>query len=383
MIKKSVQLIEYQLNKALEHDIKSKLFYISDQIVDFEIILGDHYIEKINFMLQKDIDIAKKLDCLIKNDIQNIPIIKDKILWESIKRTNTYFKLYQEMINQKIIYECGYGRIAIGEPLISLIEYLDGKLKYFYITELGAQEYVYPTLIDIDTIKKCGYLNNSPNMIFFIQHLHNDIGDYMDFKREYSNHNRIDKNFLGELKYCLPPTMCYHTYKQLEGTTIDNTVYTSKGKSFRYENKYASTLERLWDFTIRETIFFGSYSFVTDVKNKILGFAQKMVNELKLIGFCSNANDLFFFDEQAAYKTKYQKALNSKIELRLNINDEKSIAIASFNFHDSFFCDNFNIKNDNTSEFVSGCTGFGLERFAYAFICQHGLDQTKWPIKIT
>lgn len=382
MIYKKVELQQYKLDKKLESEIRSKLFYISEQIEDFTINLGSEYIDSITFNLLREIDIQKKVELFIKEDISKIKINKDKILWESSADANTYYEIYDELVQKGIIHEYGKGRVAISEPLIKLKNYFDKRIKDFCVNELNAKEYIYPTMIDVDTIKKCGYMNSSPHMMFFINHLHNDMESYLDFKEKYKKSGIIDKKNISDIQYCLPPTMCYHTYRQLEGKEISDSVYTAKGKSFRYENKYANSIERLWDFTIRETVFFGSYEFVNSTKKKIIAFAQKLVEDVKLVGRLKNANDPFFIDEQAAYKAVYQKALNSKIELRLNIGKEKDIAVASFNFHDNFFCRNFDIKKQGEGEFVSGCTGFGLERLVYAFLCQYGLEESEWPISI-
>ena len=382
MVTKIIDLSNYKLHKALSNEIKSKLFYISDEIINFDIYIGLEYIENITFYMEKDVNIENKLEILIKHDLKSAQIINDKILWQSDKKADCYYDLYEKMKQSEMIHEYSYGFVALSEPLISLMNYIDEKIKKFCVLDLQAVEYLYPTMIDMKTVDKCGYMNNSPHMLFFINQLHNDIDNYVSFKKSYNKNKTINKTFLKNIDYCLPPTMCYHTYRQLEGKKINNSIYTSKGKSFRYENKYANTIERLWDFTIRETVFFGSYAFVSEIKNKIMEFVRNLVNELNLTGFCRNANDPFFMDENAAHNAKFQKKLNSKIELCLNIQTNKTIAVGSINYHDSFFCRNFDIKKDGEGEFVSGCTGFGLERFAYAFICQHGFDINQWPINL-
>jgi seryl-tRNA synthetase len=67
-----------------------------------------------------------------------------------------------------------------------------------------------------------------------------------------------------------------------------------------------------------------------------------------------------------------------KYELRLKVTSDRTIAAASFNFHDHFFGEQFNIKRGETEWMTTGCVGFGIERLAYAFISQHGLDEVHW-----
>jgi hypothetical protein len=57
--------------------------------------------------------------------------------------------------------------------------------------------------------------------------------------------------------------------------------------------------------------------------------------------------------------------------------------VASFNFHERFFGESFGITlPDGVTTPFSGCAGFGLERFAFALVCQHGVDVEQWPAEI-
>jgi seryl-tRNA synthetase len=57
--------------------------------------------------------------------------------------------------------------------------------------------------------------------------------------------------------------------------------------------------------------------------------------------------------------------------------------VGSFNFHERFFGESFGITSAGGEGPVhTACAGFGLERFAYAFLCQHGLDPSGWPREV-
>ncbi len=74
-----------------------------------------------------------------------------------------------------------------------------------------------------------------------------------------------------------------------------------------------------------------------------------------------------------------QRLLELKYEIQLDIAPADSISIASFNFHERFFGDSFGITLPDASSTFSGCVGFGLERLAFALVCQHGVDPAGWP----
>jgi seryl-tRNA synthetase len=175
--------------------------------------------------------------------------------------------------------------------------------------------------------------------------------------------------------------MCYHTFNQYAGgrLAIPVAVVTARGKSFRYEGRYHASLERLWDFTIREIVFLGERAEVLACRQRFLERAVELVERLGLSGRCEVATDPFFGAADSADRTSAQRLLELKYELRLDVAPDSTIAVGSFNFHDQHFSTAFGITGRDGELLWSGCVGFGLERLAYAFVCQYGLDQSGWP----
>jgi hypothetical protein len=155
-------------------------------------------------------------------------------------------------------------------------------------------------------------------------------------------------------------------------------VVTSRGKSFRYESRYHRSLERLWDFTIREIVFMGERESVLAARQEFMLLTFDLVDQLELAGHCEVGNDPFFCTDDSAHKAWSQRLLELKYELQLEVEAGRTIAAASFNFHDDFFGSSFGITQGEG--FVhTACVGFGLERLLYAFLCRHGLDSRQWP----
>jgi hypothetical protein len=176
--------------------------------------------------------------------------------------------------------------------------------------------------------------------------------------------------------------MCFHTYHQLAGRPLaaPSLVVTSRGKSFRFESRYRRSLERLWDFTIREIVFLGPRDFVLAGRRRLMELTFGLIESLQLGGRCEVANDPFFVDDGTAGRVWSQRLFELKYELRLPIGAGADLAAGSFNFHECFFGDSFAIASPGGDGPVyTGCAGFGLERFAFAFLCQHGLDPAGWP----
>lgn len=390
-MKKEIILLEKPLKIDHFDELYRRIFFISSDIIDFEIISKDGYISKVEISCNDNIDTAKisnQLGVIIKEEIVVQKKISKEKIWVHNNRREYYKDIFDQMENLGIVFIQGQGQVGVGEPLIKLMDYFDSRIKDIIFELFDAEEYRYPTLIPTKALEQCGCFDSFPQLLLFTGYIHNDFDVYKRFIRDYNKNKKIDTYALEYIKncdYCLPPTMCYHTYHQLKDqdlTECREKVITSKGKSFRYESKYSKSLERLWDFTIREIVFIGGKEFVLDCRKKMMTASFSLMEELGLIGHSEIANDPFFATPSTAAKIFNQNMQALKYELRINTDKNDTISIASFNFHEDFFGNNFNIRFNNQEPVMTGCVGFGLERFVFAFLSQYGLDESKWPFSL-
>lgn len=385
--------VEQYIDKKFEMELYKKILYISEKIIDFKIETDEEKIVSVEFSVDSDLtkrQLNEMFQLLLENDFSNRLTTEENVVWRSNHKAEKFHHgMFQRLIDKEMVFQHSRGQIAVGKLIIDLMNYLDRSIKQISVNTFGAKEYQYPTLISTEVMEKCGCFENFPQIIFFATFLHNDIYNYHNFLEEYKRNNKIPETLHGDYcrdaSHCLPPTMCYHTYDQYADRILkDNepVVVTSKGKSFRYESKYATTIERLWDFTIRETVFLGGSNFVTESRRAFMRQVFQLIDELQLNAFCATANDPFFLDEDIGSKSYFQKELQTKYELQVLVSPGNSISVGSFNYHGPFFGTNFNIRHRNGEYVQTACTGFGLERFAYSFLCQHGLDKENWPIDI-
>jgi len=68
-----------------------------------------------------------------------------------------------------------------------------------------------------------------------------------------------------------------------------------------------------------------------------------------------------------------------KSELLLEVGEGGEVAAASFNDHEQFFGECFDIVLPDGTPASSGCTAFGVERWVLAFLVAHGVDPVGWP----
>lgn len=380
------------LDIRLYGELERKIYYISDKIKHYEIFTENKKITGIGILCDDDTDVNEletKIRDFIEQDVRPRRNIKSIKVWASNAVSDFKLSDFNDLVNKGLVTEMGEGQMAFSKELICLMDFFDTQITNIVNREFNAIEYRYPTLISTNTIKKCGYFNTFPHFLMIVTRLHNDYENYRKF-RELSScccENELSNTLLQYCKntdYCLPPTMCYYTYQQYQDKCIDAPGFTvtSKGKSFRYESLYHKTLERLWDFTIREIVFLGTYDYVLSCRKKMMDLTFALMDHIGMMSYCETASDPFFMDESANERIIFQKYLQSKYELRGHINQEKSIAIASFNYHETFFSKNFNIRFHDDSYILTGCVGFGLERLVYTFLCQYGGDIAGWPASV-
>lgn len=369
-------------------ELRSRVFFVSELIEDFTFVARDGHITEVDLTIAAGADptdLAAKLELVVTNDIRPMRATDPKVVWRSPADRPARADTFDVLVDKGLAFEAGEGQVALGEEVAWLMDYLDSRVLAIARRELSARQYRYPTLLPVDVLRRCGYLAAFPQFLMFATRLHADAGTYAEFAAAAAADRLANDAVLGYCRnsdYALPPTMCFHTFHQLRGTTSDDRVITARGKSFRFESRYHASLERLWDFTIREIVFTGTRAYVLDCRERMMRGVQELVAELDLTGHREVANDPFFCKADTADRILMQRMTEAKYEMRLAVGAGRTSAVASFNVHERFFAEAFDIEHDAGVPMHSGCTGVGLERITYAFLCQHGTDPQGWPASV-
>lgn len=171
--------------------------------------------------------------------------------------------------------------------------------------------------------------------------------------------------------YCLPPAVCYHAYEMLAGRSLAEPVRLTAAQScFREGDRGAATAGRLWEFTMREAIFIGPGDWVRNERARWAARIDAFARELDLAGARVPAADPFFTGAGRGRRL-IQQLKGLKEELRLTAGSD-TLAVSSFNVHETFFGKRFGISLPDGTVAQSGCVAFGLERWALAILTQHG-----------
>ncbi|MFL6126296.1 hypothetical protein [Actinophytocola sp.] len=382
-----VLVLDPPLRGELAEELARRVYFAAAEIRDFQLVVVAGLVTAVRVTVSGAVPpevLADKLNSLVRDEVAPQLVREPKVVWRSATHREPPAGMFDRLVAAGVAYPVGEGQVALGEPLLGLMDDLDRVLRAIVVEEYGGTEYRYPTLIPVGVLERCGYLTSFPQHAMFATRLRSDVDVYREFAADAATGPGIGDRVLDRcagVDHCLPPTMCYHTFNQFGGAVLpaELSVFTARGKSFRHEARYHRTLARLWDFTIREIVFLGTREQVLDARERFLARITALAGDLGVSGRCEVANDPFFGNADSGAQASSQRLLELKYELQLDLAPDDAVAVGSFNFHERRFGEAFDISlAGSTGAAFSACAGFGLERFAFALVCQHGPDLATW-----
>ena len=374
----------------LKKDVKEKLAFVGEFILRVSILENGTLIR---FHLKKKLDgrNRKKFNKDVAKVVENLVVgafePRIRTLENYLDRpVHYYLDPTLKLIEAGELIQEGSGYHILGPKLTRLISFIERRFLKL-AKSMGAQPYQFPALIPADYMEKVKYFSNFPHSLSFVSHLKEDLEVIEKFASlACCSDGVVDfpKESYSSPKAMLTPTVCHHLFYALANKAIpsDGLTVTAYGNCFRYESTNMVSLERLWNFTMREIIFVGSEKYVKDGLDHVRRKLRTVLADLQLAYKIETASDPFFIGTHKN-QTAYQNALELKFELRALLPFKKeSIAVGSFNRHQDFFGTQLNFVMDNGDIPQTGCIGLGYERLAYAFVSQHGLDTKNWPNRV-
>ena len=284
------------------------------------------------------------------------------------------------------VREMGRGLVALEGLPLRLLRYFDR-----VFDELGqawhAEPLAAPCLIPASVLARCDYLRSFPHSLTFACHLDEDPDRIEAFRQRHQERETVDDRALAEMRppdTGLTPAMCYHVYNLKAGQELPaaGAVYGLCGHCFRYEAGNLRDLRRLWDFTLREVVFLGRREDVLARREEAIAATGRFLEAHELAGEIRTASDPFFIAPEALAKTYFQLSAETKYEVSLLLPGSERLAAGSLNYHTDFFGRAFDVTVEGAGPMHSACVGFGLERWVYAFVAQHGTDPRRWPAPV-
>jgi seryl-tRNA synthetase len=371
-------------------ELAKRVYYVSPEIDDFRLVLEGGQVTAVELVTSgaaEADDLGRKIDLIVAKDILPQIGVDTTVTWRSPHAPQVREGVFAELEAAGVVVRMGEGLYATGELFTDTMDRLDHRLRDIAVRDFGAQNYRYPSLVSTGTLQRAGYLDAFPQFLMTASRCRSDVDSYESFvsglpdlasASEARRHIGRHSEHLG---YCLPPAACYHVYQHLGDRELTGgpTAVTIRGKTFRFESKYHRSMERLWDFTMREVVFLADRDTVVEQRRRMMSAACDLVTELGLAGRLEVANDPFFCNDRTAERVLTQRVMELKYELCLPVEDGRSVAAGSFNAHGEKFGSAFAITLPGGGTVNTACVGFGLERLTYAYFCQHGADPADWP----
>ncbi|MBN1666924.1 MAG: hypothetical protein JW862_07535 [Anaerolineales bacterium] len=370
-------------------EIQSKLAYVDERILSATVSPAGEIrlVLKQPLQPQEEPVLVDKVQRVVELMAKGALKPKTQLLEDFSQRPLPYDQdPYPELLARRELHQEANGIYVIGPLLTRLIDYFEG-IFLRLAAEFDAQPYRFPTLIPARYLERVNYFRAFPHSLSFVTHLRSDLDVIDAFAGQAScdEHGlNVPPDSFSAVQTLLSPAVCYHLYFALADKPLgrEHLAVTAVGNCFRYESINLSSLERLWDFTMREVIFVGSKEHVLAQREQARLWMSQALAEIGLAYHVESATDPFFigeFRKQAAFQSAFQ--LKFEIRARLPFKNS-TLAVGSYNYHQDFFGRNLQITLPDGSPAHTGCVAFGLERMAFAFLAQFGFDLADWPAPV-
>jgi len=368
-------------------EVLAKLAYVDELILGASIRPeGSHVLLKLSGVPDeaKSSEIEAKVHTVVDLMVKNARPPHIQVLEDFLDLTTPYTDdPMPTLIQSGEVMQEATGLLLLGPLMSKLIDFFEQKFLSL-ADDFNAIPYRFPTLIPAKYLDRVNYFKSFPHYLTFATHLREDLEIINDFAESAhcDDHGLVSPdNSFSQIQALLSPAVCYHLYFFLADKPLpkDHLVATAVGNCFRYESTRLTSLERLWNFSMREVIFVGSKDFVLENREKARVIMHSFFADLGMAYRVESANDPFFIGEFRK-QVLFQSAFQLKYEIRASLPFKLStLAIGSYNYHQDFFGRHLNITLSDGSPAHTGCVAFGLERCAYAFLAQYGFDKSKWP----
>ena len=339
--------------------------------------------EALSAQLQETI--AQHLKQTTERLTRSLNLLPGKVVYESpVEFIPGCSDPYQLLLENNWIHPDSAGTHAYSGLMSQLFYSLDNQFRHQAV-EMEIPDWKFPSLMDIDTLIKCGYLEGFPHNANLVSHLPEQLEVIEEFKASIVNCQQLPDNsldrYLTRPTHALSPAVCYHFYQSHQKSILPDSVVAATAISpcYRYESKAMKGLRRLREFNMREIIFLGSQEIVLSIREQLLERKQKLLEMTQLKAKIETASDPFFldtFDKQHLYQISF----DLKHEVKAYLPDEDSwLAIGSVNYHQDHFGKAFNIRVKSGEYAHSCCMAFGVDRWCLAIFAQYGLDINQWP----
>lgn len=310
---------------------------------------------------------------------QTQKLMRRKVLKENAVPDARIRDIDAELAASPDVQLLGDGLVGLRGDLLALFRFFESRFRRM-AADFGAEENHYPVMVPSEVLAEVGYFGHFPQHVTFCSHLPGDLPVLQAVARDAKESAAAPRvaASLAEPQHVLTPAVCLPCYRQHRDAVLPGLrTLTMQNHVFRYEGTNFRPLQRGWDFTVRDIVFFGTYEELSALRNEVMDRAIALCAELGLQATIELANDPFFLDTSRD-KAVYQRMGEVKYELLFPLPNGGSLAASSFNLHRDFYTSVYNTRLATGAPAESACMGFGLERWVCALLTQKGMGREGW-----
>jgi seryl-tRNA synthetase len=240
----------------------------------------------------------------------------------------------------------------------------------------------FPPLLPRYQIEKNGYLGSFPHLAGSIFSFEGSDAQALDLEARAGKHE--DWSELQSMTdVVLLPAACYPVYPEIakRGTLAPGGAVVDTGSSWVFRHEASDDPARLQIFHMYELVRIASPDDVAAFRNSWLPRAVDLFGRLGLDTTSELATDPFF-GRAGRMLAANQRDQELKFELVATIGGPEPTAIASFNYHQDHFGQEYGMHLEDGSVAHTGCVAFGIERCTLALFRANGLDLAAWPPEV-
>ncbi len=378
--------LDRAVGRADQEEIVKNLYWVDARVERVEFDPADE--RTIRFRYRDDsepIELASRLKEVADRLARSIHQVPCKVRYRSSPRSLPGARApYEQLVRKGWVKPVTKGAHVYAGLMSDLYHAFDAEFRRQGLA-LGAEEYRFPSLVDLETLRRAGYLGSFPHQVNFLCHLPEEQKAIERFQASVLSEGGLQSTALDDAmappSAAMSPAVCYHFYNLHQGQVVPagGLAATAVSPCFRFEGKPTTGLRRLREFTMREIIFIGAADEVAVARERLMDCMVRMLELSELQSVLQTASDPFFLNTYDK-KRLFQMSFDLKYEAQAYLpDDDVFLAIGSVNDHQDHFGRAFEITCSTGEPAHSCCLGFGLDRWCMAVFAQYGLDPERLP----
>jgi seryl-tRNA synthetase len=288
----------------------------------------------------------------------------------------------------------GRGQWIYTTPYAKLMEIIEGLIVEEIINKLDFQPFMLPKLIPLEVMRRMpGYLEDIPEGMYYVCPPPRDPEAFAKFKETVKLTKQIPKGqlkaVLKEPDYVLAPAQCepfwyFFSHETVRCEDLPVKLYDRSGWTYRWEGGGVEGLVRVQEFRRVELGYVGTPEQIIEIRDAVRDSTLHVVDKILDLEWRVVAAAPFYMKGgRIGDVTKSENVAAYDIEVYLPYRGEREKAewleITACFIHKDKFVKSFSIHEAKSRPIWTGCTGFGVSRWAASFLATYGFDTSTWP----